>query len=287
VSRLVLAAHGAPFRRAAQSLRKVCRPPRILPAPRHRLSQYGRVLSADRGHIRLPRRLSQRCASRFTSFLQLHGPGLGALYDGLRGLRRERFVGERARADASRLRASARPSARSSRARSRSSWISSLAAGLNNRFDSSGDDRESAFHSLSNGPEIGCNGSAALPVPGARSPAERLEGWASESGTKTSTGSHAEGSIRASALALRNRPDQSIRAATSTSAASSTASRRLRAAGHDQQLGIAVAFGSRSQIRLGNERHDRVHQAQVGIEHIDERPPRGFSRSAGGRLSSA
>ena len=54
-----------------------------------------------------------------------------------------------------------------------------------------------------------------------------------------------------------------------------------RPAGDDQQLGVGGAVRDGRPQRLGHERHDRVEQPQVRVEHLDQRPPR---RLAGRRV---
>ena len=58
-------------------------------------------------------------------------------------------------------------------------------------------------------------------------------------------------------------------------------------AGDDEQLGVGRPVRQRRPQRLGDERHDRVEQAQVGVEDLDQRPPGRLARLGRRARSSA
>ena len=60
-----------------------------------------------------------------------------------------------------------------------------------------------------------------------------------------------------------------------------------RPAGDDEQLGVRRAVRQCRPQRLGHERHDRMEQAQVRVQRLDERPPRGLALTSSASDSSA
>ena len=123
-----------------------------------------------------------------------------------------------------------------------------------------------------------------------RARASRSTAGRSDSNAPPSVGGHGEphgqpvaGSTCASARALRTARTNSTSAPTSASAAASRCPGD-RPAGDDQQVRIVRSVGQGAPELLRHERHDRVEQAQVRVQRLDERPPRRLARLGGQRV---
>ena len=102
--------------------------------------------------------------------------------------------------------------------------------------------------------------------------------WPSSTGTKTSVSSQSRGGQLGRRRARSgSRVTRSISAPTSASA-SSVPLPDPGPARDDEELRVGRPMRERRPERLGHERHDRVEQPQVRVEHLDERPPGRLAR---------
>ena len=190
------------------------------------------------------------------------------------------------RARAASRKPSASASSFSSRARSASAEAPAVPGRADQRLDLAGDDREAA---LRHRPVERVARQVALERPGTSESLDRRRGAPRTSGPSASArrrrrGSQLAGRHAASARALRIAADELDERADLAPRPRASRSPTPGQRATISSSGSVGACGSAPQSCLGDERHDRVEQAEVRVERLDERPPGRLADLGGQRL---